>query len=1128
MSSDIFIEFEQSYNVDQHQGCQNNSHIEDSNRKGSGGPARFTIKIDPFEEGDTPIQAPSIGSQIIENPLSSRQEKASELQKLQISPHDLVIEENPLVLTSKLEINRESNDSKLQNQTAQINGSQQINNFLKLVIAKSSFNRFVDNLLQKSYVKKSHHFSDYQKSLMDDLRYLYQHKRVKKNWLQNICKRLKFFPILDQSSNLVIGWQILHILTTIIVFFWTPFNISFGVTYQQIVFGEMTVKSVEKCFLFSILIDSLIVINTSFIEKGVIIRSRRKIFINYLNSQGIYDMLSFIALLVGIENEIDRSHDKLGWQICPYLIFYCSRQFKLQDRVRKLEEFFNFTGLYQDFIELIKLLFMVIYVGHLFACLWHGVAFYQQGHRQTWIDTYVQDDEMFQKYNYAIYWAVQTMITVGYGDLTPQNQAERVCANFSMFLACGVFAFSFNSIGLMLTNLNSRQVLYKKSVNLLNQYLIKNQIKIELQQRIRNYYDYIFAEEQEINDEEVSQIKSKLSNSLLEELNFEIRHNVMRMNTLLAKFSQKTLKLLSLVIEEVRYSPEDQIIIQDTCDDAAMYMITKGTICIQFQDINEGSNCREFSYLSKGDSFGEYAFFTGMPRTASAKSVGFSRAYKISRIQLLNVLAQCPLDMERFCEVRDSILESNNYQPAKLSCYSCNKFTHLIKDCPVLHYVADQEKILKKANYPFLQERNYKYQRKKLCRKKYHTLKESKQNLNIVKEFQSNYAFDNVSCIDEELEDSQSELAVSPQEYSSQTKSLSKLSRQQSQNRSLSQDNHLQPIQESDSSKDSGGLQNPRVKQTKQTIQTAGFCVTDSIHNKLASIKEEQLTDSLQDRQQQSSVNISISNLQKYEDFKFSLKNDQHLLTNNDNQRQSNQKTGLTKKLKKDDSLKHIQSQTQLDVRDRGQSLSNQIRKSRLSKDIREISQEFQFVDKRDVFKRKNSKTNLTKTTKTLKTLKIQDNPSQTQNQELSAPIFDTSCPSQSMELENFEQMKNFQYYFSWNNPSVVVPRALRILKMNIDKRRNFGNNFSLYTFNNLAMNKALRIKRKLKLIDDPIFDDINTKKSRYGNKIPRQTRIGNKRNTQQSDIIGLHLEKPSHITEISIQKSNFYELKNN
>lgn len=42
-----------------------------------------------------------------------------------------------------------------------------------------------------------------------------------------------------------------------------------------------------------------------------------------------------------------------------------------------------------------------------------------------------------------------TMITVGYGDITPKNDIELLTANITMFLACGVFAFSINSIGLI-------------------------------------------------------------------------------------------------------------------------------------------------------------------------------------------------------------------------------------------------------------------------------------------------------------------------------------------------------------------------------------------------------------------------------------------------------------------------------------------------------------------------------------------------------------------------------------------------------------------------------------------------------------------------------------------------------
>ena len=43
-----------------------------------------------------------------------------------------------------------------------------------------------------------------------------------------------------------------------------------------------------------------------------------------------------------------------------------------------------------------------------------------------------------------------TMVTVGYGDITPTNNKELLVCIVSMFVSCGVFAFSVNSIGIEL------------------------------------------------------------------------------------------------------------------------------------------------------------------------------------------------------------------------------------------------------------------------------------------------------------------------------------------------------------------------------------------------------------------------------------------------------------------------------------------------------------------------------------------------------------------------------------------------------------------------------------------------------------------------------------------------------
>jgi hypothetical protein len=40
----------------------------------------------------------------------------------------------------------------------------------KVLMAKSYFNQFVDNLVRLSYIRKTEHFSSFQNSIMDDLR----------------------------------------------------------------------------------------------------------------------------------------------------------------------------------------------------------------------------------------------------------------------------------------------------------------------------------------------------------------------------------------------------------------------------------------------------------------------------------------------------------------------------------------------------------------------------------------------------------------------------------------------------------------------------------------------------------------------------------------------------------------------------------------------------------------------------------------------------------------------------------------------------------------------------------------------------------------------------------------------
>lgn len=53
-----------------------------------------------------------------------------------------------------------------------------------------------------------------------------------------------------------------------------------------------------------------------------------------------------------------------------------------------------------------------------------------------------------------------------------------------------------------------------------------------------------------------------------------------------------------------------------------------------------------------------------------------------------------------------------------MKCYACNKPGHLVNSCNLLHFIPDNEKILKKYEYSHMQERNPFERKKKKTRHK--------------------------------------------------------------------------------------------------------------------------------------------------------------------------------------------------------------------------------------------------------------------------------------------------------------------------------------------------------------------------------------------------------------------------
>lgn len=217
----------------------------------------------------------------------------------------------------------------------------------------------------------------------------------------------------------------------------------------------------------------------------------------------------------------------------------------------------------------------------------------------------------------------------------------------------------------------------------------RKKISSNLQLKIRQYLRFIWQEELTQNAEFENAIVEKLSKSLKEELYLEANGSILnRYSMFFANFSEKMLRSLMYQMKEVRFNPEDLIFAQNSTEDSEIYFITKGKVEISIDLPRRYSKNfkKSLQILTKDSVFGELSFFSGLSRSASAKSKDFSTMLCIKRDDFLKILNKFPEDYEKYCLIKDQLTIDSNFNSINTSCYSCNSFEHLMKDCPLFHF----------------------------------------------------------------------------------------------------------------------------------------------------------------------------------------------------------------------------------------------------------------------------------------------------------------------------------------------------------------------------------------------------------------------------------------------------------
>ena len=244
-----------------------------------------------------------------------------------------------------------------------------------------------------------------------------------------------------------------------------------------------------------------------------LIKNRINIIIHYLKSDGFFDFLEAIPVfsiskfMCILNNDVKYC---FKYSMSNSLIFLkistnikLIKIFKIRNKQKNttlyyILDLFSENYFIEKFLDNLIDFTFVFLAFHFFVCL--NIFLAKQTYPNWLIINDTQDQTLLYNYITSSYSLIETLTTVGYGDLTCQNMHERIFQIF--FLGVGVIAYSYiiSSFGNLIKNESQSSIKYSNNMRILEEIRIDYpNMPFKLYNKIYNYIESRSAAEKKLD-----------------------------------------------------------------------------------------------------------------------------------------------------------------------------------------------------------------------------------------------------------------------------------------------------------------------------------------------------------------------------------------------------------------------------------------------------------------------------------------------------------------------------------------------------------------------------------------------------------------------------------------------------
>eukprot|EP01029_Cantina_marsupialis_P021728 TRINITY_DN526371_c0_g5_i1.p1 TRINITY_DN526371_c0_g5~~TRINITY_DN526371_c0_g5_i1.p1 ORF type:complete len:356 (-),score=49.28 TRINITY_DN526371_c0_g5_i1:106-1173(-) len=291
-------------------------------------------------------------------------------------------------------------------------------------------------------------------------------------------KEPSFFERLRNREDLRrISWDIF----VVCLIFYNSVVVTFNLAFQEVSWWRINV-ALDLLFVGDVILHAMTFSSKEMIVKGVHLDG------GYIKGPSIYiDVISLIPF--ELFTYISNSGVVKAMQVLSLLRILRLR--RTRDLYTALLSRYRIANVLNGFVMVTVFTVTVHWVGcGLFAL---GKS---SKNDNSWIDEIeLRNDNLYDQYTTALYFALVTLSTLGYGEIVPANTNEKMTIMLVIFIGAMLYTWLTATMTNMITTMSIQTSKYTEKMSTINNYMSFMQVPEIVQCNVRGYYQYMWAKQ---------------------------------------------------------------------------------------------------------------------------------------------------------------------------------------------------------------------------------------------------------------------------------------------------------------------------------------------------------------------------------------------------------------------------------------------------------------------------------------------------------------------------------------------------------------------------------------------------------------------------------------------------------